>query len=224
MSVQYCCCICAEWGHFPANCPLPPEGRLLRPFPPAEGESLLIPSPPPPMAGAEQQELPLSLPPPPAEGECLLDPPTTEKINLLRPFPPAEGEGLLVPPPNGRSRAAGRGSMSAGPPVAARKEEAPATFAARRGGTPAAFAGRRGGAPVTFAIKRRGAGATVPLPPSPPLGEVGLLLPPSWPGAPLPPLPPEGLLPPSPPEGPLLPCHAPPGDATHLDRLGLPGA
>ncbi|MGH0144109.1 UNVERIFIED_CONTAM: hypothetical protein FKN15_063016 [Acipenser sinensis] len=24
MGVRYCCCICGEWGHFPANCPLPP--------------------------------------------------------------------------------------------------------------------------------------------------------------------------------------------------------
>ncbi|MGH0161256.1 UNVERIFIED_CONTAM: hypothetical protein FKN15_045701 [Acipenser sinensis] len=29
MGVQYCCCICGEWGHFPANCPLPPEECLL---------------------------------------------------------------------------------------------------------------------------------------------------------------------------------------------------
>ncbi|MGH0159546.1 UNVERIFIED_CONTAM: hypothetical protein FKN15_049389 [Acipenser sinensis] len=71
MGVQYCCCICGEWGHFPANCPLPPEECLLRLhplLPPAEGESLLVL-------------------PPLAEGGC-----------LLVPFLPAEGACLLVPP------------------------------------------------------------------------------------------------------------------------------
>ncbi|MGH0120346.1 UNVERIFIED_CONTAM: hypothetical protein FKN15_064806 [Acipenser sinensis] len=100
MGVQYCCCICGELGHFPANCPLPPVRDLLCPPTPAEGEFLLVP-PPPPTAGAEQQELSLSPPQSPAEGECLLVPPSpAEGEFLLVPPPPAEGACLLVPPPS----------------------------------------------------------------------------------------------------------------------------
>ncbi|MGH0174093.1 UNVERIFIED_CONTAM: hypothetical protein FKN15_066963 [Acipenser sinensis] len=87
MGVPYCCFICREVGHFPANCPLPPVRDLWYPPTPAEGEFLLVP--PPPTAGAEQQELSLSPPQSPAEGEFLLVPP-----------PPAEGACLLVPPPS----------------------------------------------------------------------------------------------------------------------------
>ncbi|MGH0116065.1 UNVERIFIED_CONTAM: hypothetical protein FKN15_023098 [Acipenser sinensis] len=82
MGVQYCCCICGEWGHFPANCPLPPEECLLplpQPLPPAEGESLLVP-------------------PPPAEGACLLVPllqPEGEE-----PLPPSQPEGEEPLPPS----------------------------------------------------------------------------------------------------------------------------
>ncbi|MGH0114541.1 UNVERIFIED_CONTAM: hypothetical protein FKN15_020452 [Acipenser sinensis] len=53
MGVPYCCFICREVGHFPANCPLPPVRDLRYPPTPAEGEFLLVP-PPPPTAGAEQ--------------------------------------------------------------------------------------------------------------------------------------------------------------------------
>ncbi|MGH0117697.1 UNVERIFIED_CONTAM: hypothetical protein FKN15_036877 [Acipenser sinensis] len=65
------CPICGEQGHSPLNCPLLSEGCLLHPFPPSEGECLLVPPPPP----------------------------TAEKVDLLCPLPPAEGESLLVPSP-----------------------------------------------------------------------------------------------------------------------------
>ncbi|MGH0143012.1 UNVERIFIED_CONTAM: hypothetical protein FKN15_052308 [Acipenser sinensis] len=92
--MQDCWCpICGKQGHSPLNCTLLSEGCLRRPFPPAEGECLLVPLPPPPTAGAEQQELSLSPPQPPAEGECLLVPP-----------PPAEGACLFLHHPRERSR------------------------------------------------------------------------------------------------------------------------
>ncbi|MGH0117466.1 UNVERIFIED_CONTAM: hypothetical protein FKN15_078160 [Acipenser sinensis] len=103
MGVPYCCFICREVGHFPANCPLPPVRDLWYPPTPAEGEFLLVP--PPPTAGAEQQELSLSPPQSPAEGEFLLVPPPPtagaeqQELSLSPPQSPAEGEFLLVPPP-----------------------------------------------------------------------------------------------------------------------------
>ncbi|MGH0150766.1 UNVERIFIED_CONTAM: hypothetical protein FKN15_018224 [Acipenser sinensis] len=93
------CPICGEQGHSPLNCPLLPEGCLLRPVPPVKGECLLVPPPPPPTARAEQQELSLSPPQPPAEGEFLLVPPPWEDCVSLPP-PPAEGACLLVPSPS----------------------------------------------------------------------------------------------------------------------------
>ncbi|MGH0192564.1 UNVERIFIED_CONTAM: hypothetical protein FKN15_018534 [Acipenser sinensis] len=62
-------------------------------YPPAEGEYLLIPPPPP-------WEDCVSLPPLPAEGEFLLVPPPPPWEDYLPlPAPPAEEECLLVPPP-----------------------------------------------------------------------------------------------------------------------------
>ncbi|MGH0118323.1 UNVERIFIED_CONTAM: hypothetical protein FKN15_048559 [Acipenser sinensis] len=100
MGVPYCCFICREVGHFPANCPLPPVRDLWYPPTPAEGEFLLVP--PPPTAGAEQQELSLSPPQSPAEGEFLLVPPPPtagaeqQELSLSPPQSPAEGEFLLT--------------------------------------------------------------------------------------------------------------------------------
>ncbi|MGH0139645.1 UNVERIFIED_CONTAM: hypothetical protein FKN15_027651 [Acipenser sinensis] len=65
---QYCCCICGEWGHYPANCPLTEGEEPLPPSPP-EGKVPLPPLPPPP-PGGEEQELPL--PPPSPGGEVVL--------------------------------------------------------------------------------------------------------------------------------------------------------
>ncbi|MGH0122873.1 UNVERIFIED_CONTAM: hypothetical protein FKN15_023833 [Acipenser sinensis] len=87
MGVQYCCCICGELGHFPANCPLPPVRDLRYPPTPAEGEFLLVP--PPPAEGACLLVPPPS--PPPAEGACL-------RVSRLQ----QEGEEPLPPSPRSR--------------------------------------------------------------------------------------------------------------------------
>ncbi|MGH0117543.1 UNVERIFIED_CONTAM: hypothetical protein FKN15_038063 [Acipenser sinensis] len=111
MGVPYCCFICGEVGHFPANCPLPPVRDLWYPPTPAEGEFLLVP--PPPTAGAEQQELSLSPPQSPAEGEFLLVPPPPtagaeqQELSLSPPQSPA------IPPAITVTRGVQRGITSA---------------------------------------------------------------------------------------------------------------
>ncbi|MGH0152065.1 UNVERIFIED_CONTAM: hypothetical protein FKN15_058606 [Acipenser sinensis] len=86
--------------------PQPKRGESVRPqpkrekakyppprYPPAEGEFLLVPPPPP-------WEDCVSLPPQPAEGEYLLVPPPPPWVDCVSlPPPPGEGEYLLVPPP-----------------------------------------------------------------------------------------------------------------------------
>ncbi|MGH0139828.1 UNVERIFIED_CONTAM: hypothetical protein FKN15_009949 [Acipenser sinensis] len=112
--------------------------------PPAEGESLLVPPPPPlsPSLPPAEEEYLLVPPPSPWEDCGSLPPPQAEvEYLLVMPSspPPAEGACLLVPP----SLPPPAGSMPAGFPPAARRVGAPAAFAARRGGAPAAFARSR---------------------------------------------------------------------------------
>ncbi|MGH0165197.1 UNVERIFIED_CONTAM: hypothetical protein FKN15_053086 [Acipenser sinensis] len=120
MGVQYCCYICGEWGHFPANCPLPPEECLLPlhpPLPPAEGESLLVP-PPPAKGGC------LLVPFPPAEGSCLLVPPLPPKGEEPLPPSPPEGEEPLPPsPPEGEEPPFPPEGEEPLPPLPSRGEE-----------------------------------------------------------------------------------------------------
>ncbi|MGH0152684.1 UNVERIFIED_CONTAM: hypothetical protein FKN15_027901 [Acipenser sinensis] len=167
-----------------------------------------------PAAFAEGEE---ALPPLQPEGEEALPPLQPEGEEALPPLQP-EGEEALPPlQPEGEE---------ALPPSQPEGEEAL---------PPSQPEGEEPLPP----LPSRGEEEELPLPPTPPLGEVELLLPPSWPGAPLPPSsgpaccsaspgvacvslasprvaagpasPPEGPLPPSPPEGPLppLPPEAP---------------
>ncbi|MGH0120900.1 UNVERIFIED_CONTAM: hypothetical protein FKN15_014084 [Acipenser sinensis] len=121
MGVQYCCCICGEWGHFPANCPLPPEERLLCPPPlqsqredperPApEWEEPERPAPeweeperPQPKKGESVRPQPKrgeSVHPQPKRGESVRPQPKRGKAEHPQSrYPPAEGEFLLVLPP-----------------------------------------------------------------------------------------------------------------------------
>ncbi|MGH0157030.1 UNVERIFIED_CONTAM: hypothetical protein FKN15_032689 [Acipenser sinensis] len=101
------CPICGQRGHTPLNCPLLPEGRLLRPVPPAEVEYLLVPPPsPPPGEGACLLVPPLQpegeepLPPSQPEGEEPLPPSQPEGEEPLPPSQP-EGEETLPPSPGG---------------------------------------------------------------------------------------------------------------------------
>ncbi|MGH0140588.1 UNVERIFIED_CONTAM: hypothetical protein FKN15_009015 [Acipenser sinensis] len=83
-------CPAPEWEERPL--PKRGEAEHLQPTsPPAEGEYLLVPSPPPPTTGVEQQVLPLSPPPPPAEGACLLVSPLQPEGE--EPLPPTQPEG-----------------------------------------------------------------------------------------------------------------------------------
>ncbi|MGH0158645.1 UNVERIFIED_CONTAM: hypothetical protein FKN15_056175 [Acipenser sinensis] len=214
------CPICRERGHTPLNCPLLPEGLLLRPVPPAEGECLLVPPPPPPPAEGESLLVPpsppLSPPLPPAEEEYLLVPhssPTPAEgacLLVLPPLPPpAEGACLLVSPlqPEG---------------------EAPLPPSQPEGEAPLPPSQPEGEAPLPPSQPE----GEAPLPPSQPEGEEPL--PPS-PGAeqqelPLPPPPSEGeeqelpLPPPSPPEGEEqeLPLPPPPPPEGEEQELPLP--
>ncbi|RXM91038.1 hypothetical protein EOD39_21592 [Acipenser ruthenus] len=124
--MQDCWCpICSEQGHSPLNCPLLSEGCLLRPFPPAEGECLLVPPPSPPMkggarasstqkggaraSGAQKGEREHPVPrrgerehPAPRRGRPTgpePEPPAAEKEYLLPPPPVAEQRELSLPPP-----------------------------------------------------------------------------------------------------------------------------
>ncbi|MGH0131999.1 UNVERIFIED_CONTAM: hypothetical protein FKN15_078301 [Acipenser sinensis] len=99
MGVPYCCFICGEVGHFPANCPLPPVRDLWYPPTPAEGEFLLVP-------------------PPPAEGACLL-------VSRLQPegeepLPPSQPEGEEALPP---SQPEGEEPLPSLPPQARGEEQ-----------------------------------------------------------------------------------------------------
>ncbi|MGH0166246.1 UNVERIFIED_CONTAM: hypothetical protein FKN15_075109 [Acipenser sinensis] len=177
MGVQYCCCICGEWGHFPANRPLPPEEwplPLHPPLPPAERESLLVPllqpegeEPLPPSQPEGEEPLPPSQP----EGEEPLQtlPSRGEEQELPLPPTPPLGEVELLLPPSW--------------------PEAPLLPSPSPG--PACCSASPGVASVSLASPRVAAGP--PLPPEgpllPPLPPEGPLLPPSPPEGPLPPLP-----------------------------------
>ncbi|MGH0143184.1 UNVERIFIED_CONTAM: hypothetical protein FKN15_019134 [Acipenser sinensis] len=186
------------------------EECLLSPPPPllpagAEQKALPLPPPPPP-PGAEQQELPLSPPPPPAEGEYLLVLPPLPWVDyLLLPPPPAEDDYLLVPPPP-----PSEDYLPLPPPpqwdasLALPKDAClpPPKDACLAPPKDACHASPG----VACCSASPGVACCSASPVEPPVagyeGEVELLLPPPWPGAPLPSLPPEGLLLPSPHEGP----------------------
>ncbi|MGH0135331.1 UNVERIFIED_CONTAM: hypothetical protein FKN15_071396 [Acipenser sinensis] len=100
--------------------------------------------------------------------------------DLLYPPTPAEGEFLLVPPPP-PTAGAEQQERSLHPPLPpAEGESLLVPLLQPEGEEP------------LQTLPSRGEEQELPLPPTPPLGEVELLLPPSWPGAPLPPSPSPG--------------------------------
>ncbi|MGH0138042.1 UNVERIFIED_CONTAM: hypothetical protein FKN15_065082 [Acipenser sinensis] len=100
--------------------------------------------------------------------------------DLLYPPTPAEGEFLLVPPPPPTAEAEQQ-ERSLHPPLPpAEGESLLVPLRQPEGEEP------------LQTLPSRGEEQELPLPPTPPLGEVELLLPPSWPGAPLPPSPSPG--------------------------------
>ncbi|MGH0173166.1 UNVERIFIED_CONTAM: hypothetical protein FKN15_064780 [Acipenser sinensis] len=175
----------AEGEHLLIPPPPPWEDCVSLPPPPAEGEFLLVPPPPP-------WEDCVSLPPPSAEEECLLVlPPPPWEDYLPLPAPPAEEECLLVPPPppekeeqelplSSRQDGPGEGASSLQPPLHRLLSRA-------RGKTAGSQRLRRGPTPAPLLVL-----------------------------APLLQSPPEGLLPPSPPDGPLSP--SPPAWASSVPR------
>ncbi|MGH0130867.1 UNVERIFIED_CONTAM: hypothetical protein FKN15_043889 [Acipenser sinensis] len=183
----------AEGEYLLAPPPPPWEDCVSLPPPPAEGEYLLVPPPP-----SWEDDLPL--PPPPAEGEYLLVPPPSPWEDYLPlPAPPAEEECLLVPPPPEReehklplfSRQDGPGQDAGGPQPPLHR-----LLSIARGKTTGSQQLRRGPTPAPLLV-------LAPLLQSPPEGPLPPS--PSPPEGPLPPSPSEGPLPPSPPEGPLPP-------------------